>query len=67
MLFVLCHTLLGHISCRHTLFTHFASGLKSRGTDSEGERGALGSEAKEEENGEEVFPPHRTLGSRRAS
>ena len=42
--------------------------LKSGGTDSEGERGARESEAKAEENWEEVvFPSHRTLRSGRAS
>jgi len=42
-------------------------GLKSGGTDSEGQRGACGFEAKGEENGEEVFPSDQTMGSGRAS
>jgi len=42
-------------------------GLKSEGTNSEGERGALGPEVRGEENGEEVLLPHPTLGSGIAS
>jgi len=42
-------------------------GLKSGGTNSEGERSALGPEGRGEENGEEVPSPHLTLGSGRAS
>jgi len=38
-------------------------GVKSGGTNSD----PLGPEAREEENGEQVSPPHSTLGSERAS
>ena len=42
-------------------------GVKSGGTNSEGERDApLGTEAREK-NGEQVSPPHSTQGSERAS
>jgi len=48
--------------CCHHCYTGCNFGLKSGGTNSEGERGALGSRGEREKNGEAVSLPHRTLG-----
>ena len=53
------------LSCCHFVmnFQGRNFGVKSGGTNSD----PLGPEAREEENGEQVSPPHSTLGSERAS
>jgi len=69
------YTTSGHIFLRVVFHTKYLSvtpkrlpssqgrnfALKSGGTNSERERGALGSRCEREENGEEIFPPYTTL------